>query len=80
MKSESSLSAAAMTQAMLCSQVTTLQTGLSSARACLTPTRLSAVPATAALNAMRSDHERLESQVSDLSSTVDDMRLQLTTV
>lgn len=76
---ESTLSTAASTEAMLCSQVATVQTDLCSARDSLTIARSSGDSATLALKVMRSDNERLESQVSELSATVNDMRFKLAT-
>lgn len=79
LESESSLPAATSMKAKLYFSIATLQTDLSFARASLAATRSSADSATLTMNLRRSDNERLESQVSEFSAIVNDMRLQLAT-
>lgn len=74
---EPSLSTDASTEAMLCSQVITLQTDLCAARTSFTAEHFSADLATSAVNAMCCDNGRLESRVSELSAIEADRRLQL---
>lgn len=73
----SPLPTAALTEAMLRSQVATPQTSLFSARARLASARSSTNSATSALNVTSSDNKRRESQVCELSATVDDTLVQL---
>lgn len=74
---ELSLSADASKAAMLRSQVVILRAKISAARAALFTASFSAVLETSAPSTMRTDNELFESRVCELSSTVDDIRLQL---
>lgn len=73
---EFSLSTAASAKAVLCSQATIPQTDHAIVRVDLSTVPFSETSATLELSRLRKDDKRLESRVSQLSSMVDDMRLQ----
>lgn len=74
---EASLAKSTPNKANFRSLLDTLQTELASTRADLAATLSSTAMAAFELDQLRADHRRLASQISTLTSTTDDMRLQL---
>lgn len=73
-----SLSIAALTEAMFCFQVTTLQTDLADMRVDHTGACSAGLSEHFELIPLRTDNDRLEPRVAGLTATVDDMCIQLT--
>lgn len=69
---------AALTEATLCSQASTMQTNLANVPTDLPTARFSATLAKSELKQLRTNNDRWETRVLDLSSRVDNKRLQLT--